>query len=85
MSHYTEVPVVLRFRSQAPLSVDDVSHRLQTSRIDELAEFVIVEQPKAASHQGWTAMHKQMEMLNQAWPGPTRPINAPLESSPYQA
>lgn len=89
MSHYTEVPVVLRFRSQNPITYDGLRHRLQMCGMDDLAEFVIVERPKDVSEQGWTMMHKQMEAQNAALDmiegafRHRRPIDAPVESSPH--
>ena len=49
MTVYTEVPVLLRFRSQEPLSFDEVRYRMQMSNLKDLAWFEVLEIPKSVT------------------------------------
>ena len=75
MTHYTEANVLLRFRSDQPLSYDDVRHRLQLCGMADLAEYVVVDWPKPITG-GWTTMWQLMDAqakIFTALSGTTRP------------
>jgi hypothetical protein len=88
MVYYTEVPVMLRFRSKEPIGYDALSHRLQLSGLEDLAEFVILERPTDASKESWALGQKYQarteKVIGRMFSAFSRPLETPKNESVYR-